>query len=238
MTPANYLAGKFYNWRRFPQILATAAAIWDRTHVKTGSDIKFLTIFVPNSGGTRKISVTAVPMGSFRGQTETGVAMSSTDAVSHALWLSQFKDADWNGALTEALGGTVPANPPTIPVHATISIEVNNGTAIVAAPPPHIRLTAQNVTQSPKGSASMSGPAYINLATATMNHFSSTLGLSAPKVPDATSLAVMGADAPTAAPTWWQKTLFTLPNASKTPVTVAETGVVSAALAIAAKFLL
>lgn len=67
---------------------------------------------------------------------------------------------------------------------------------------------------------------------------SQTVGLSPPPSAAATTLAVPGAVPPPAAPQhWWQKTLFTLPTAKKTPVTVGEVGGLGALGLGVAKFM-
>jgi hypothetical protein len=123
MTLPNFCAGKAYNFLRWPAVLALALAAWNGSHDAQGAPQRATSQgpYIPNSGGTRTLRVTAQPMGSFGGNALPGTKPSATDSISMALWLSQFKPGEDTSVGKLAAG-------------QSIALEVNNGATIVIAP--------------------------------------------------------------------------------------------------------
>jgi hypothetical protein len=132
VTVDNVVMGRSYNWGRFPAILALAVRSWNATHESSGAaktqSVFGIAVPIPNSGGTRLVSVTAKAITShFGNASATSIGPESSDAVSLALWLSQYTPADWRQVSPDGF-------PPILSGHvkagAQVRVRVANGPLI------------------------------------------------------------------------------------------------------------
>lgn len=200
-TFSDFLQGKTYNFARWPAILALAIKSWNSTHGSAGKPtLGLFAMPEPNTGGTRMLSVGATTM-TFAGEVQPGTYPTEGDTVSSALWFSQFSAADWKSGKTSE--GKIPPG-------SAIQARVNNGPKNLPAARPIINIPSLSKGKSPMAFVVTFKPvtAIAQAVAPPSTHPTSQLVATTPP-----------------APSFLNKTLFTLPNAAKTPVTVGELGV-------------
>ncbi len=187
MTFDNVIAGKSYNFARWPALLALAIKSWNSTHAAGGSPQTISGIFglpaivVPNTGGTQSLSVTATAPASFGGQAQPGLVPSATDSISVALWLAQFTLADWAAGAAGITGTYLRAGgdwtnssdyqptPVKVPLGGAIRALVNNGPAINRGEwtniPAGASLIPPGWTAATPAATAALGPGDVNFAT-------------------------------------------------------------------------